>query len=93
MKELLLQEKWRPKNISDVVTLDRIKNLITSNPKNNYLFHGSFGTGKTTLARILVGRYSKNNPFIELNTSLFTSIDTLRTTIDEFCSKVYMGLD
>jgi DNA polymerase III delta prime subunit len=93
MKELLLQEKWRPKTLDDVIVLDRIKNLIENNPKNNYLFHGSFGTGKTTLARILVGRYSKRNPYIELNTSLFTSIETLRTTIDEFCSKVYMGLD
>jgi len=93
MKELLLQEKWRPKNIEDVVVLDRIKNLIVNNQKNNFLFHGSFGTGKTTLARILVGRYSKKNPFIEINTSLYTSIDVLRTTIDEFCSKVYMGLE
>jgi DNA polymerase III delta prime subunit len=51
----------------------------------NYIFHGHYGTGKTTLARILIGKYSKNTPYLELNSSLFTSIDTLRSEIETFC--------
>lgn len=93
MKNLLLSEKWRPKNIDDVILLPRIKSLFTNGVTNNYIFYGSFGTGKTTLARILIGKYTKDKPFLEINSSFHTSIETLRTKIDEFCSKVYIGFD
>lgn len=93
MKNLLLSEKWRPKTIDDVILLPRIKKMFENGLTENVLFYGSFGTGKTTLARILIGKYSKDKPFIELNSSYHTSIDTLRSKIDDFCSKVYMALD
>jgi DNA polymerase III delta prime subunit len=60
---------------------------------NNFVFYGHFGTGKTTLSRILIGKYTKDKPFLEINSSFYTSIETLRTKIDEFCSKVYIGFD
>jgi DNA polymerase III delta prime subunit len=41
----------------------------------------------------LIGKYSKDKPFLEINSSFYTSIDVLRTKIDDFCSKVYMGFD
>jgi ABC-type multidrug transport system ATPase subunit len=69
---------------------------MISNPKSQgsvFAVEGEPGTGKTTLARILIGKYSKNKPYLELNSSFYTSIETLRTKVDEFCSKVYMGLD
>jgi len=93
MKNLLLSERWRPKTIEDTILLPRIKKLFENGIQQNVIFYGNFGTGKTTLARILIGKYSKNKPYIELNSSFYTSIDTLRNKIDEFCSKVYMGLD
>ena len=93
MTELLLNERWRPKTIDDIVLLPRIKKIFEDGIKQNYILYGSFGTGKTTLSRILIGKYSKDKPFIELNSSFYTSIDVLRTKIDDFCSKVYMGLD
>lgn len=93
MKNLLLSERWRPKSLDDIVLLPRIRKLFEDGINQNFIFHGHFGTGKTTLARILIGKYSKNKPFLELNSSFHTSIDTLRTKVDEFCSKVYMGLD
>lgn len=93
MKNLLLSERWRPKKLDDIILLPRIKNLFQSGLNGNYIFHGHFGTGKTTLARILIGKYTKDKPFLELNSSFHTSIETLRTKVDEFCSKVYMGLD
>jgi len=93
MKNLLLTERWRPKKLEDVILLPRIKNLFKDGLNNNYIFCGHFGTGKTTLARILIGKYTKDKPFLEINSSFYTSIETLRTKIDEFCSKVYMGFD
>lgn len=93
MKNLLLSERWRPKTIDDIILLPRIRKIFEDGIQQNVLFYGHFGTGKTTLARILIGKYSKNKPYLELNSSFYTSIDTLRTKVDEFCSKVYMGLD
>jgi DNA polymerase III delta prime subunit len=93
MKNLLLSERWRPKKLDDAILLPRIKSLFVNGLEQNVILYGSFGTGKTTLARILIGKYSKDKPYIELNSSFYTSIDTLRTKIDDFCSKVYMGLD
>lgn len=93
MKQLLLTEKWRPKNLSDVILLPRIRKIFENGLTQNVILYGHFGTGKTTLARILIGKYSKSTPFLELNSSFYTSIDTLRSKIDDFCSKVYMGFD
>ena len=85
IKRLLLWEKWRPKTIEDTILPDRIKKQFENGITRNYIFYGSYGTGKTTLARILVGKYSKDKAYIELNSSLFTSIDVLRSEIDQFC--------
>ena len=93
MKNLLLSERWRPKNLEDIILLPRIKKIFENGLNNNVILYGHFGTGKTTLARILIGKYTKDKSFLELNSSFYTSVDTLRTKIDEFCSKVYMGFD
>jgi DNA polymerase III delta prime subunit len=93
MKNLLLSERWRPKTLEDTILLPRIRKLFENGIQQNVIFYGNFGTGKTTLARILIGKYSKNKPYLELNSSFYTSIETLRNKIDDFCSKVYMGLD
>lgn len=83
--QLLLWEKWRPKTIDDIILLPRIKNHFNDGVNGNFIFYGHFGTGKTTLARILIGRYDKSKSYLELNSSLFTSIDVLRSKIDDFC--------
>ena len=93
MKQLLLTERWRPKNLEDVILLPRIRKIFENGLTQNVILYGNFGTGKTTLARILIGKYLKNAPYLEINSSFHTSIDILRTKIDDFCSKVYMGLD
>jgi DNA polymerase III delta prime subunit len=93
MKQLLLSEKWRPKTIDDLILLPRIKKVFENGLQENIILYGHFGTGKTSLARILIGKYSKNSPKLELNSSFYTSIDVLRSKIDDFCSTVYMGLD
>jgi DNA polymerase III delta prime subunit len=90
LKNLLLWEKYRPKNIDDTILLPRIKNHFENGVTKNYIFHGHYGTGKTTLARILIGKYSKDKAFLELNSSLYTSIDTLRNEVEKFCKTVPM---
>jgi replication-associated recombination protein RarA len=87
MKNLLLSEKWRPKTIDEMVILPRIRKIFEKGLNQNVILYGHFGTGKTTLARILIGKYSKNSPYIELNSSFYTSIETLRNKIDDFCLK------
>lgn len=93
MNKLLLSEKWRPKTIKDIVLLPRISKIFKNGITQNYLLYGSFGTGKTTLSRILVGKYTKDKPSLEINGSIDTSIEILRGRISDFCSTVYMGLD
>lgn len=93
MKNLLLSERWRPKKIDDLILLPRIKKLFENGIQQNVIFYGHFGTGKTSIARILIGKYTKDKPFLELNSSFYTSIDVLRSKVDDFCSKVYMGID
>ena len=85
VSQLLLWEKWRPKSIEDIVLLPRIRKNFENGINGNYIFYGHYGTGKTSLARILIGKYTKDKPFLELNSSLFTSIDVLRTQIEDFC--------
>jgi len=90
IKSLLLWEKYRPKNMDDLIILPRIRKIFQNGVTNNYIFHGHFGTGKTSLARILIGRYTKDTPFLELNCSIDTSIDLLRNEIEDFCKFVPM---
>lgn len=84
-KNLLLWEKYRPKKIEDVILPPRIINQFENGVTRNYIFHGHYGTGKTTLARILIGKYSKDKAFLEINSSLYTSIETLRNDVENFC--------
>jgi len=85
VNKLLLWEKWRPKTIDDIILLPRIRKELENGVNQHYIFHGHYGSGKTSLARILIGRYSKETPYLELNCSMDTSIDVLRTEIDNFC--------
>jgi DNA polymerase III delta prime subunit len=85
VKSLLLWEKWRPKTIEDVILLPRIRKHFENGITQNFIFYGHFGTGKTSLARILIGKYTKDKPYLELNSSLYTSIDVLRSEIEDFC--------
>lgn len=85
VQNLLLWEKWRPKKIEDLILLPRIKKHFENGVNQSYIFYGHFGTGKTSLARILIGKYSKDKPFLEVNSSISTSINVLRSEIEDFC--------
>jgi DNA polymerase III delta prime subunit len=85
LKSLILWEKWRPKTLEDIILLPRIRKQFESGVSQHYIFYGHWGTGKTSLARILIGKYSKDKPFMEVNCSEETSIDFLREEISSFC--------
>lgn len=88
INNLLLWEKYRPRNINEIILPERIKKNFLNGVNKNYIFYGNYGTGKTSLARILIGRYSKDKAYLEINSSLYTSIDTLRSEIEKFCKTV-----
>jgi DNA polymerase III delta prime subunit len=85
VKSLILWEKWRPRNLEDIILLPRIRKQFESGVSQHYIFYGHWGTGKTSLARILIGKYTKETPFLEVNCSEETSIDYLRDEISTFC--------
>ncbi len=90
LKNQLLYEKYRPKKMEDLILPERIKKQFEKGVSKNFIFYGTYGIGKTSLARILIGKYTKDKPYIEINSSLHTSIDTLRDQIDKFCKTVPM---
>lgn len=78
-------EKYRPKKLDDLVLSDEnlriIKKFLQNKEIPNLLLHGTAGTGKTTLAKILVEEIDAE--FLFLNCSE-VGIDAVRTTITQF---------
>jgi replication-associated recombination protein RarA len=86
MKNKLFWEKWRPSTLDDIILLPRIRKSIENGLSKNIILYGTSGIGKTTLSKIL----SNGKPCLSINTSMETSIDTLRSKIEEFCSTMSM---
>jgi replication factor C small subunit len=83
MANKLLTEALRPKKMEHLILPKRIHEIIGDGIiKQNYLFSGPAGLGKTSAARILASR----NPCIEINCSLENGIDTVREQIVNWCS-------
>ena len=58
MSYRVLARKWRPKNFSELMGQDQVKQILVNSLKNKkihqgYVFSGNRGIGKTTIARIL----------------------------------------
>lgn len=86
MKDKLFWEKWRPTNLDDIILLPRIRKSIENGLTKNIILYGTAGIGKTTLSRILSG----GKPCLFINASMETSIDVLRSKIEEFCVNMSM---
>jgi DNA polymerase III delta prime subunit len=82
----LFTEKYRPKNLDDLILPDRVMSKFKDGLVQNMLFAGSPGTGKTSCAKAIVNQF--NLPYLYINASTDTSVDVIRTRIIDFCSTV-----
>jgi replication factor C small subunit len=81
----LFTEKFRPKNLEQMILPDRIRKSVgTGELHQNYLFYGSPGLGKTSLAKVLANNY----PYLYINVSDESSVDVIREKITNWCSTI-----
>lgn len=84
MIQALFTEKYRPKNLDDLILPNRVMNKFKDGLTQNVLFAGSPGTGKTSTAKAIVQQFDM--PYLYINASTDTSVDVIRTRITDFCS-------
>jgi replication factor C small subunit len=84
----LLVEKYRSKTLDEYVGNENIKRSIqqylSQNDIQNLIFYGPAGTGKTTLAKLIVN--SLNCDYVYINASDERGIDTIREKVSGFAS-------
>jgi DNA polymerase III delta prime subunit len=89
-EQFLWTEQYRPQTIDDCVLPESLKKVfrdyIEAGELPHFLFHGSAGVGKTTIARALCNEIGAEYMFI--NGSDESGIDVLRTKIKGFASSV-----
>lgn len=90
MSQYLWVEKYRPQTIDECILPDSMKKtfkeFISSGELPNFLFCGSAGVGKTTVAKALCNEIGAEYLFI--NGSEESGIDILRHKIKNFASSV-----
>lgn len=86
-------ERFRPKNLNEIIShetiINTLKKLIKKNAIPQLLFAGPPGTGKTsTIIACMKELYGKNYPImvLEINASEERGIDVVRTKIKNFVS-------
>lgn len=80
----LFTEKFRPKNLGQLIAPQRIKTELSQGLIQNILLFGSAGTGKTSSLFIL----AENHPYLYINASSERGIDIIREKISKFCSTI-----
>lgn len=83
-------ERYRPEKLEDYVGNEHLKSKVASYLKSNdiphLLFFGKAGTGKTTLAKLIVK--SIDCDYMLINASDERGIDTIRNRVKTFASTV-----
>ena len=96
MKELWT-EKYRPKDVdgyvfTDISVKEQVEEWIKDGHIPHLLLHGPAGTGKTTLAKILVNQLGIDSyDFLQVNASRDNGVDFLKTKIEGFVSTLPFG--
>lgn len=80
----LFTEKFRPKNLGQLIAPPRIKDELNKGLIQNLLLYGSAGTGKTSTLFIL----AEGHQTLYINASSERGIDTIREKISKFCSTI-----
>ncbi|MDC6464844.1 AAA family ATPase [bacterium] len=84
----LLNEKYRPDNLDNYVGNKNLKTALakqlSQNDIQNYLFYGPAGTGKTTLAKLIINNLECSSLYI--NASDERGIETIRDKVVGFAS-------
>ena len=90
MQEYLWVEKYRPSKIDECVLpknlKETFKQFVQSGELPNFLFCGTAGVGKTTVAKALCNEVGAE--YLLINGSEESGIDVLRTKIKSFASTV-----
>mgnify|MGYP003110095815 FL=1 len=93
MKELWV-EKYRPSSIGQYVFRDekqrhQVQSWVESGAIPHLLFSGAAGTGKTTLAKVLLKELQVDDGDVMfINASSENNVDTMRTKINGFASSL-----
>ena len=84
----LLVEKYRPNVLENYVGNKNIKSVISKyleqNDIQNFIFYGPAGTGKTTLAKLIVNNLDCD--YVYINASDERGIETIRDKVSSFAS-------
>ena len=84
----LLVEKYRPNILENYVGNKNIKSVISKyleqNDIQNFIFYGPAGTGKTTLAKLIVSNLDCD--YVYINASDERGIETIRDKVSGFAS-------
>lgn len=79
-------EKYRPKYLQDYICTDDVKRLIEqvieSKEVPSFIFSGTGGTGKTSLAQVIANEIGSD--LLYINGSLENGIDTIRHKVQQF---------
>ena len=93
MRELWV-EKYRPTSVKDYVFRDtkqkkQVSSWVDSGAIPHLLFSGAAGTGKTTLAKVLLNELGVDGgDVMMINASNENNVDTMRTKINGFASSL-----